>query len=41
MIQLPNTNLFIGNINDLRNANDQDWAFVVRFYFLYGLHNIC
>jgi hypothetical protein len=28
MIQLPNTNLFIGTINDLCQTNDQDWAFV-------------
>ncbi len=28
MIQLPDTNIFIGTINDLAQTNDQDWAFV-------------
>ncbi len=28
MIQLPDTNLFIGGIADLQQTNDQDWAFV-------------
>jgi hypothetical protein len=28
MIQLPDTNLFIGGIDDLQQTNNQDWAFV-------------
>lgn len=28
MIQLPDTKIFIGTINDLYQTNDQDWAFV-------------
>ena len=28
MIQLPQTNIFIGTINDLAQTNYQDWAFV-------------
>jgi len=28
MIQLPDTNLFIGTTDDLCQTNDQDWAFV-------------
>lgn len=28
MTQLPQTNLFIGTMNDIAQTNDQDWAFV-------------
>ncbi len=28
MIKIPNTNLYIGSIQDINNTNDNDWAFV-------------
>lgn len=28
MIQLPNTKIFIGSVDDLSQKNDKDWAIV-------------